>query len=88
MPRCPRDRWSRCRTRARAAHRGSRDEPIAEDMGLEDLSYEVTEGHCVLRSYQAKEKILTGAQAAKELYKAGSSPDFFQLDDSGNSIDF
>ncbi len=56
------------------------EKPI-EGIDLQDLDYEVNEGHSVLRSRREKIKSLTGKQMANALYDAGSDPSFFQLDD-------
>jgi hypothetical protein len=62
------------------------EEPIS-DMELENLHYEVTDGHCCLRSMTSKETMLDGKQAARALFAAGSEPEFFQLNTSGNDTE-
>lgn len=62
------------------------EEPIT-NLSLAQLHYETQEGHCVLQSLSEKQTAISGKRAANELYKAGSEPSFFNLDDDGKSID-
>ena len=60
----------------------SEDKPLY-DLNLEDMNYEVTEGHHVLHSMDCKAKNVSGKKMADLLYDCGSDPGFFQLNDKG-----
>lgn len=53
---------------------------------LADIAYQITEGGDSGKWELTKTKTLNGKQAAKELTKQGSDPEFFGLDEKGNCI--
>lgn len=64
------------------------EDPIG-DIALEDLNYFVTDGPGCLKQFsETKQTELTGKKAVRELYAAGSDPEFFQLDDKGNDLKY
>jgi len=56
-----------------------------KDLGV--IHNAITEGDCVGTVSIEDSVVLTRKQTADALYKAGSEPAFFQLDDDGNSIE-
>jgi hypothetical protein len=63
------------------------EEPIPEDMNLDQIWYECIEGkYSGDLDFEKKVTKLTGAQAAKELMKQGSDPEFFGIDENGNAL--
>jgi hypothetical protein len=64
----------------------SEDRP-AEFENLSDLEYLITDGECSGTIAVKSTKKLTGKQAAKELQKQGSDPEFFRLDEDGNDLE-
>jgi hypothetical protein len=60
-------------------------EPI-DEIKLEDIAYEVTEGACCLHTFRMEQEThLTGKEMADELRDAGSDPGFFMLNPDGTS---
>lgn len=64
----------------------SEDHP-AEFDDLEDLAYSTNEGPYVGRMLVLKPDRLTGKEAADQLYRMGSEPGFFMLDDNGEDVE-
>ena len=65
------------------------EEPIHESMSLDQIEEECNTGsfsgiHTIIVS----NKPIKGIAAVKEMRKQGSSPEFFQMDENGNDIDF
>ena len=56
------------------------------DLGLEDIQYEITEGHCSGVTTTSEVKELSGPEMAKELLAQGSDPEFFDLDADGKDF--
>lgn len=63
----------------------SEDKPV-DDLDLRQISYEIYDGDCVGASSLISKQELTGKECANELYDLGSEPEFFNLDDDGNSL--
>ena len=63
------------------------EELIPSDASLKDIDYETMEGHSVGRFGDTTEEKLTPPQMAKALIDFGSEPSFFQLDESGNTLE-
>ncbi len=64
------------------------DDVIAFDqMSLDEINYQITEGHCVGVYHMTEAKPLTGPEMVQALYEFGSDPSFFQLDDAGNVVE-
>lgn len=63
------------------------EDPIPTWMEVENVLNECAEGGFVLANVGTKSEELNGKQAADALYDAGSQPEFFRLDDEGNSED-
>lgn len=59
-------------------------EPLEEGISLTDLDYETDEGQSLRGKMKRKDTILTGKVAVNEIYKLGSDPDFFFMDEDGN----
>lgn len=61
------------------------EEPLSDSESLSDI---VARGmdDCVLGEEIRKEQIMTGKRAARHLYRLGSEPGFFGLNDEGKSI--
>ena len=62
----------------------SRD-PV-EDLDLESLAYEITEGDLIGGELKAKSLQITSKEAADSLTAFGADPGFFNLDDDGNEV--
>jgi len=62
------------------------EEPV-EQVDLETLHYEVTEGRWSGRFLDTTEEILDGPQMAKALQEQSSDPEFFNLDSDGNDVE-
>lgn len=60
------------------------EEPIIH-YGLDEIYDQTMEGDCLLHSVTPKQKIVTSKQMADYCYDAGSEPEFFNLNDNGNS---
>lgn len=55
---------------------------------LSDVSFDICEGNCSGTVNSIEENIvLSSKEAAKELKKQGSDPEFFQLDKDGNNLE-
>ena len=63
------------------------EEPYPDPRPLEDISYDITEGHCsgVLKTVSSEK--VDGPTMAKLLQEQESDPEFFGLDENGNEID-
>ena len=61
------------------------EEPISPD-SLEEIS-RLAEGDCSAKWGEKSHKTLNGKQAAKELQKQGSDPEFFMIDENGNELE-
>lgn len=64
----------------------SEESPVEWD-DLGDVAYAITEGDCSALTLDEKVKRLTGSEAAKELRRQGSDPEFFRLDEDGNELE-
>lgn len=62
------------------------ESPIPAGRDLEDVLFEATEGDYSGAVQEEEEVVLTGAEAAKELIKQRSDPDFFGLTDDGEDV--
>jgi hypothetical protein len=65
----------------------SDDKPVPMDADLDTIHYMITDGDCVGTIEVAATAELTGKEAADALKAAGSTPDFFQLNDDGTEQD-
>jgi hypothetical protein len=65
------------------------DEPIPNNMALEDVMREAYDGDFIGRMAPAQTPAVTleGKPAADEIYAFGSDPGFFELDDNGEETD-
>ena len=63
------------------------EEPIPEDLPVEAILQEATNGSYSARDLPWKQTTLNGKQAAKALQKQGSDPSFFQLTTGGNDTE-
>lgn len=64
------------------------EEPISKDKNLEQIIWECSEeGSFLLGECNKKETELIGKIAVREIYKSGNSPEFFQMNDNGCSIE-
>lgn len=59
------------------------EEPLEADLPLKDVAYMIDEGDCVGQVTQAESKEMTPKNMARALYRYGSEPGFFQLNDDG-----
>ena len=62
------------------------EEPI-EQVDLDRLKYEITEGRWSGRLYTLQSTELNGLQAAMALENQGSDPEFFNLDINGDDVE-
>jgi hypothetical protein len=62
------------------------DREIPTDMGLPEICQEADDGDFVM-DYDSDVEFLTGKQMADALKEARSEPEFFELDDDGNSLE-
>jgi len=63
------------------------EDTSTENLNLEQIPYEVNEGHCVLFSDNRKAKEVSKEKMAQLLVDAGSDPGFFGLDDKEDDED-
>ena len=63
------------------------EEPIPSELNLQELAYEMDEGEYVGFYPTTNIEELDGKQMAEALVKAGSEPEFFQLNDNGDDLD-
>ena len=61
-------------------------DPLPEQIGLDWIQYEITEGHCSGHLLPYSEKEINGKTAAKELMKQASDPSFFNLTEDGEDL--
>ena len=54
---------------------------------LDAIRYEITEGSCVGVVKEISNEEISPKEMAQALNAAGSSPEFFNLDDDGNALD-
>lgn len=64
------------------------DEPFTEGQNLNDIEYEITEGHCSGNiETKVSNEILEGKPAADSVRAQGSDPEFFRMDIEGNELE-
>ena len=63
------------------------EESLGDCLSLAQIDYAISEGDCCGGNLRSVETPITPKQAADSLYEFGSTPDFFQLDDDGNTIE-
>lgn len=63
----------------------SEDQPV-NNLSLKQIVYEITEGDCVGTSEIISAREISPSDCAEELSRMGSEPEFFNLDDDGNSL--
>ncbi len=64
------------------------EDPIPDDMSMEDIVHEAMEGNYSSRTLEGtKEIVLNGKEAADALLEQGSDCGFFQLTDDGNDVE-
>jgi hypothetical protein len=56
-----------------------------DDLSLKEIAHEIYEGECVGTFEIVSVKEISGKECADGLHEMGSEPDFFCLDDDGNS---
>lgn len=59
------------------------EEPLAPDLPLGDIAYMIGEGDCVGQVTQSESVEMTPKNMAAALYRYGSEPGFFWLNDDG-----
>ena len=64
------------------------EEPYPDTYNLQQIHYDIQEGDCSGVYEEIDRKEIDAETAAKELIKQGSDPEFFQLDEDGNDVDF
>jgi hypothetical protein len=64
------------------------EEPIPGDMTLGTIRYECDEGRYVGCDLDLDTVLVNGSVMVDELYKAGSEPGFFELDDAGKDFEW
>jgi hypothetical protein len=65
------------------------EEPIESDMLLREIADECDTGSFSgIYEFKILNQPIKGVKASKAIMKQGSSPDFFQMDENGNEIDF
>lgn len=64
----------------------SQEAPV-ETMSLEDIAHEIVNGDLVGSFGDTVVIELSPKEAAEMLYQYGSQPEFFNLDDEGNTLD-
>lgn len=62
------------------------ERPIPNHWDVSDIAFECADGEMVMGVVDQSQKTINGKQMAKALTAAGSDPDFFSLDDKGNSV--
>jgi hypothetical protein len=63
------------------------EEPYEDGKSLDDINYDITQGHCSGVVKAASSTTLVGKKAARETIKQGSDPEFFMMDDKGNELE-
>ena len=64
------------------------EEPYPESVSLEDVKYDITEGHhSGILNWESHNKEFVGVKAIEEVNKQGTDLEFFQMDKDGNEID-
>ncbi len=61
------------------------EEPVPDEISLEEVAREASQGRYVGRSGPRFETELCGRSMATSLYEFGSEPNFFMLDDEGQT---
>ncbi len=65
------------------------EEPIPENMSIDDIQEECNTGSFSgIHDITVANKPIKGIAAVKEMRKQGSDPDFFQMDENGNEIEY
>jgi hypothetical protein len=65
------------------------EQPIPEDMSLNDIEHECTEGSFSgVHDYKIRNEKVEGIEAVKLVQKQGSSVDFFCMDRNGNDLEY
>lgn len=64
------------------------EEPIVDEVGLDDIAYQCAHGDWSGRWLPAEENgtELTGKDAVEAIKAQGSEPEFFNMDDEGNEF--
>ncbi len=63
------------------------EEPLPDDLSLQELAQEADTGTYSLATYNWRTAVLTAKQAAKALIKQGSDPEFFRLNEDGSDME-
>ena len=64
------------------------DEPYPDSVNLEQVNYDITEGHnSGILEWEYLNAEIVGAEAVKAMEEQGSDPEFFQMDDEGNELE-
>ena len=63
------------------------EDPIGNVTDLDTIHFEITEGSWSGSTKILSESKLNGQEVAEALFKQGSDPAFFQLDEKGNDIE-
>lgn len=65
----------------------SEDEPLKDGISLEEIAYEITDGHCSGDIVIQSRTEVKAREMAKLLMEQGSDPEFFRLDEDGNELE-
>lgn len=65
----------------------SEDEPVSEDLSLEEIERQYTSGNWSGRKICEGSEELSAQEAAYELMEQGSEPSFFRLTEDGEELD-
>jgi hypothetical protein len=64
------------------------EEPLPDDMSLEEIDYQMTDGDCSgAINHKHVNQEVTGRKAAKMVIAQGSDPLFFQMNEFGNEVE-
>jgi len=63
------------------------EEPLPENIDLDSLHYQITEGECSGIRLGMTTETVDGPTMAKLLQGQGSDPEFFSLDADGNDVE-
>jgi hypothetical protein len=63
------------------------EEPLDDPISLEDIIYEISEGHCLGRVDRERAEEISSKRCAQQCEWAGSDAGFFELDEEGNDFD-
>ena len=65
----------------------SEENAVGDGLTLDEINYEITQGHCSGKITTEEQTEVTSKEMAKLLQGQGSDPEFFQLDADGNELE-